>query len=206
MCKDTTIKELLPAYREQTLDQTEILMIENHLASCEDCRNELSLLRLMTEETVPDPGETFWSAMPGRVYQSVQTRKAERRTFGLAWLVDRMTLPRRTWVSAIVGTVLLISWFIIRPVQEEPKMPPLQGSEFAEEIMPAEQVNVGELDRDELATIDTWAGTELASIAHETEQVLGNGQDSDVFEEIPELNKREAEQLMQKIDQRMKEG
>ncbi len=72
--------------------------------------------------------------------------------------------------------------------------------------MPAEQVNVGELDRDELAQIDTWAGTELASIAHETEQVLGNGQDSDVFEEIPELNKREAEQLMQKIDQRMKEG
>jgi hypothetical protein len=206
MCKDKAVKELLPLYREQALDQTEILMIENHLASCEDCRNELSLLRLMTEETVPDPGETFWSAMPGRVYQSVQTRKAERRTFGLAWLVDRMTLPRRTWVSAIVGTVLLISWFIIRPVQEEPKMPPLQGSEFAEEIMPAEQVNVGELDRDELATIDTWAGTELASIAHETEQVLGNGQDSDVFEEIPELNKREAEQLMQKIDQRMKEG
>lgn len=206
MCKATTIKELLPLYREQALDQTEILMIENHLASCEDCRNELSLLRLMTEETVPAPGETFWSAMPGRVYQSVQTRKAERRTFGLAWLVDRMTLPRRTWVSAIVGTVLLISWFIIRPVQEEPKMPPLQGSEFAEEIMPAEQVNVGELDRDELATIDTWAGPELASIAHETEQVLGNGQDSDVFEEIPELNKREAEQLMQKIDQRMKEG
>lgn len=206
MCKDTTIKELLPAYREQTLDQTEILMIENHLASCEDCRNELSLLRLMTEETVPDPGETFWAAMPGRVYQSVQTRKAERRTFGLAWLVDRMTLPRRTWVSAIVGTVLLISWFIIRPVQEEPKMPPLQGSEFAEEIMPAEQVNVGELDRDELATIDTWAGNELASIAHETEQFLGNGQDSDVFEELPELNEREAEQLMQKIDQRVKEG
>jgi len=206
MCKDKAVKELLPLYREQALDQTEIIMIENHLASCEDCRNELSLLRLMTEETVPDPGETFWSAMPGRVYQSVQTRKAERRTFGLAWLVDRMTLPRRTWVSAIVGTVLLISWFIIRPVQEEPKMPPLQGSEFAEEIMPAEQVNVGELDRDELATIDTWAGTELASIAHETEQVLGNGQDSDVFEEIPELNKREAEQLMQKIDQRMKEG
>ena len=206
MCKDTTIKELLPAYREQTLGQTEILMIENHLASCEDCRNELSLLRLMTEETVPDPGETFWSAMPGRVYHAVQTRKTERKTFGLAWLVDRMTLPRRAWVPAIVGTVLLISWLIIRPMQKVPEMPSLQGSEFAEEIMPAEQVNVGELDRDELAQIDTWAGTELASIVHETEQVLGNGQDSDVFEELPELNKREAELLMQKIDQRMKEG
>jgi hypothetical protein len=144
--------------------------------------------------------------MPGRVYHAVQTRKAERKTFGLAWLVDRMTLPRRAWVPAIVGTVLLISWLIIRPMQKVPEMPSLQGSEFAEEIMPAEQVNIGELDRDELATIDTWAGTELASIVHETEQVLGNGQDSDVFEELPELNKREAELLMQKIDQRMKEG
>ena len=206
MCKDTTIKELLPAYREQTLDQTELLRIEDHLATCEDCRSELSLLRMMTEEVVPDPGETFWSAMPGRVYQAGQTRKAGVRTFGLAWLVDRMALPRRAWVSAIAGTVLLISWLIIRPMQKEPEMPPLQGSEFAEEIIPAEQVNIRELDNVELATIDTWAGTELASIAHETEQVLGNGQDSDVYEELPELNEREAEQLMQKIDQRMKEG
>jgi len=206
MCKDITIKELLPIYREQALDQTENLMIENHLASCEDCRNELSLLRMMTEEAVPDPGDTFWHAMPGRVYQAVQKRKAERRTFGLAWLVDRITLPRRVWASAIVGTVLLISWLIIRPMQKVPEMPSVQGSEFAEEIVPAEQVNVAELDRDELATIDTWAGTELASIVHETEQVLGNSQDSDMYEELPELNKREAAQLMKMIDQRMKEG
>ena len=206
MCKDRAIKELIPAYRERALDQTEMLMIENHLASCEDCRNELSLLRMMTAEAVPDPGETFWAAMPDRVYQAVQEQKAGIRTFGLSWLVDHMTLPRPVWVSAIVGTVLLISWLVIRPMQKAPEMPSLQGPEFAEEIMPAEQVNVGELDRDELAQIDTWAGAELASIAHETEQVLGNGQDSDVYEELRELNKREAEQLMQKIDQRIKEG
>jgi hypothetical protein len=161
---------------------------------------------MMTEEAVPDPGEMFWSAMPGRAYQAVQRRQAERRTFGFSWLVDRMTLPRRAWASAIVGTVLLISWLIIRPVLKEPEMPQLRGSEFAEEIIPAELVNVAELDHDELATIDTWAGAELSSIAHETEQIFGNGQDGDAFEELPELNKREAEQLMQKIDQRMKEG
>jgi hypothetical protein len=206
MCKDTTIKELLPVYEKQALDRTEMLMIENHLASCEDCRNELSLLRMMARDAVPDPGEAFWAAMPGRVYQAVQKQKAGIRSFGLSWIKDHMTLPRRVWVPAVVGTVLLISWLIIRPMQKVPEMPSLQGSEFSEEFMPAEQVNVGELDRDELATIDTWAGTELATIAHETEQVLGNGQDSDVYEELRELNKREAEQLMQKIDQRMKEG
>jgi hypothetical protein len=91
-------------------------------------------------------------------------------------------------------------------MQKGPETPPLQGHEFSEEIISAELVNVGELDHDELATIDTWAGLELTSIAHETEHVLGNGQDSDVYEELPELNQREAEQLMQKIDQRVKEG
>ena len=206
MCKETTIKELLPVYREQALDRTEMLMIENHLASCEDCRNELSLLRLMGEEAVPDPGEAFWAAMPGRVYRDVQTQQSEQKTFDLARLLDRIALPRWAWATASVTTVLLLSWLIIRPGQKEPEMPPAQEFEFAEEVMPAEQVNVGELDRDELATIDTWAGSELASIAHETEQVLGNGQDSDVYDELPELNKRESEQLMQKIDQRMKEG
>ena len=206
MCKETTIKELLPVYREQALDRTEMLMIENHLASCEDCRNELSLLRLMGEEAVPDPGEAFWAAMPGRVYRDVQTQQSEQKTFDLARLLDRIALPRWAWATASVTTVLLLSWLIIRPGQKEPEMPPAQEFEFAEEGMPAEQVNVGELDRDELATIDTWTGTELASIAHETEQVLGNGQDSDVYDELPELNKRESEQLMQKIDQRMKEG
>ena len=206
MCKDTTIKELLSVYQKQALDRTEMLMVENHLASCEDCRNELSLLRMMAGEAVPDPGEAFWAAMPGRVYQAVQKQRGGTRSFGLSWLVDHMTLPRWVWVPAVVGTVLLVSWLIIRPMQKVPEMPSLQGSEFAEEFMPAEQVNVGELDRDELAQIDTWAGTELATIAHETEQVMGNGQDSDVYEELRELNKREAEQLMQKIDQRMKEG
>ncbi len=206
MCKETTIKELLPAYREQALDRTEMLMIENHLASCEDCRNELSLLRMMGEEAVPDPGEAFWAAMPGRVYRDVQTQQSEQKTFDLARLLDRIALPRWAWAAAAVTTVLLLSWLIIRPGQKEPEMPPAQEFEFAEEGMPAEQVNVGELDRDELATIDAWAGTELASIAHETEQVLGNGQDSDMYDELPELNKRESEQLMQKIDQRMKEG
>jgi len=94
MCDDKTIKESLPAYREQALDRTENLLIESHLASCDECRTELSLLRLMAEETVPDPGEAFWAAMPDRIYQAVQNSQPKEKSFNLSWLVDRITLPR----------------------------------------------------------------------------------------------------------------
>ena len=205
MCNDKSIKELLPAYREQALGRTENLMIENHLASCEDCRIELSHLRMMAEEAVPDPGEAFWEAMPDRVYQAVQKQKAERKTFDLAGLLDWMALPRWTWTAASVTIVLLLSWLVIRPVQKGPEMAPTQNIEFVEEIIPSESMNINELDNKELGTIERWAGAELASIAGESEQVLGNSQDNDVYEELVELNAQQAERLMKLIDQRMKE-
>jgi anti-sigma factor RsiW len=99
MCNDKTIKELLPAYLNQALDQAENLMIKSHLASCDECRTELSLLRLMAEEPVPDPGEAFWAAMPDRVYQAVRKRQTNKKTFDLAWFLDRMALPRWIWAA-----------------------------------------------------------------------------------------------------------
>jgi len=205
MCNDKIIKELLPAYREQALDQTENSLIEDHLASCEDCRIELFHLRMLAEEAVPDPGEAFWAAMPGRVYHAVQQQKAEQKTFDLTRVLDRMALPRWAWAAASVMTVLVLSWLIISPLQKRPEMAPSQAFEFVEESFPSELVNMNELDNKELGAIDLWAGVELASITRESEQVLGNSQDSDVEEDLVELNAQQAEELMNMIDQRMKE-
>ena len=111
MCNDKKIKELLPAYGAQTLDRTEKLMIESHLKSCDDCRIEVSLLRIMADDAAPDPGEAFWAAMPDHVYQAVQKNdRRERKAFDLSRVLDWMTLPRWTWAAATVGTVLIISW------------------------------------------------------------------------------------------------
>jgi anti-sigma factor RsiW len=206
MCNNNDIKELLLAYREQMLDQDEFLRVKDHLASCEDCRNELSLLGMMTDESVPDPGESFWSAMPSRVYHAVQNQKAGTSTFKITRLIDLLTMPRAVCASAMTVTALVVTLLVTSPVQKEPEMPNLSEPEYTEVVMPAESVNLAELDHDDLATIDAWAGAELASIARESEQVTLNNQDSDVFDELPELNKREAEQLIKIINYRMKES
>ena len=206
MCNDKTIKELLPAYGEQALDQTENLIIENHLASCDDCRSELSLLRMMAEETAPDPGEAFWATMPDRVYQSVQMLQTNKKTFDFAWLFDRIALPRWTWAAATVATVLIVSWFIVTPLRNKTEMPQSQGGEFADETVATWSGSVADLDHDELSTIDSWAGSELASIAQEAEPVLVSGRDADIYEEIEDMNAREVERISIMLEQIRREG
>jgi anti-sigma factor RsiW len=206
MCNDKTIKELLPAYLDQAHDQAENLMIKSHLASCDECRTELSLLRLMAEEPVPDPGEAFWAAMPDRVYQAVQTRQTNKKTFDLAWFFDRMALPRWIWAASTVGIVLIVSWLIITPLQKRTEMPQSQGNEFADETVATWSVSVADLDHDELSTIDSWAGSELASMAQEAELVLANGRDADIYEAFEDLNAGEIERISKMLEQIRREG
>jgi hypothetical protein len=206
MCDDKTIKELLPAYLDQAPDQAVKLMIESHLASCDECRTELSLLRLMAEEPVPDPGEAFWAAMPDRVYQAVQKRQTNKITFDLASLFDRMAYPRWIWAASTVGIVLIVSWLIVTPVQKRTEMPLSQGNEFADDSVTTWSVIVADLDHDELSTIDSWAGSELASMAQEAELVLANGRDTDIYEEFEDLNAGEVERISKMLEQIRREG
>jgi len=202
MCNDTIIKELLAPYQEQKLDKPEQGLVESHLASCEDCRLELSLICMMAKERVPDPDDAFWAAMPGRVYRAVQEQQREQKNFGIAWLLDRVTLPRWALASATMVAMLMLSWFLVRPM---PEMVPSQGYEFADEIMPGDSVHVAELSGDELITLDTWAGTALVSIAKEAEQAIGSVPDADIYEEVAELDAGEGELLLQMINERTKE-
>lgn len=206
MCDDKTIKELLPAYNEQGLDQAAALRVTKHLDSCEDCRAELSVLRILAEETVPDPGEAFWAAMPGRVYRSVQEQKTGKKNFGLARILDRMTLPRRGWAAATVGLVLVIAWFMSMPVQKGPEMAQSNGYEFTDETETGGSINCAELDNDELNTIDTWAGKGLDTIANEARQVVWNSSETDMYEELGDLNTQEVEQLSKMLEQLGREG
>jgi hypothetical protein len=208
MCNDKNIKEFIPAYMEQVLDKNEQEIVRKHLESCEDCRTDLVLFNLMHEESVPDPGERYWNAMPSRVFRAVEAHKARKWFLGLSWLTDRFILPR--WVivatTTTVGLALVISLFALQTLQRGPAMTVSQSYEPAPEIMVADAVPLSDLDHDQLDAISTWAGDELVSIAHEAAPVIANTADTDVYEEITELNTNEAERLSIMLDQLGQEG
>lgn len=206
-CTDANIKDLLPAYLERQLELPERGLVENHLASCRDCRVELSLLRMMAEEAVvPDPGVAFWDAIPGRVYHAIQRQKTAKKSSGLVRLFDWMDLPRWGWTAATAAVILILSWFIIRPGPKGPELARMYVYEFTDERGNTRSVSLSELDNSELSTINTWAGNELSSIAREAGQIVGSGRDTDLDDELGYLNEREVEQLAKMLEQIRREG
>jgi len=167
MCNDKDIKELIPSYLDQVLDEHEHEMVMKHLESCGDCRADLDLLHLMHEELVPDPGKAYWDEMPSRIFRAVKARKARKWSFELSWLTERLILPRWVIAASTVGLALVISWFAVQAPQRGPVVTVSQNDEPAHEIMVSDAVPLSDLDHDQLATIATWARSELVSIAHE---------------------------------------
>lgn len=205
-CTDKDIKELLPVYLEQGLDGPERIRVETHLNRCEDCRAELSLLRMMAESTVPDPGAVFWSTMPERVFRAVQMDKAKKWPFDVSWLVDRLSLPRWVFGTAAVGIVLIVSWLAVHSLQHGSEMRVSQGYELSDGPVVADEVTINELDDDQLDTVASWAGNELSSFAREASPVMASISETDIAEELAELNAKEAERLSAMLDQWKEEG
>jgi anti-sigma factor RsiW len=206
MCDDKTIKELLPEYQAQQLQNAEKDRIEKHLESCEDCRTEVALLHMMEEETIPDPGEAYWAAMPDRVYRAVEAHKARNRGFDLSWLLDWFMMPRWVVAAATAVMVLALSWYVIHPLPNQPGAPAPKGYDLSDEIAGSEEPHLSSLDTDQLATVADWAGKELSSIGSEAALVVANGTDAtDIDEELAELNARDAKKLSTLLDHYVEE-
>ncbi len=200
-CTNKEIKELLPAYLEQSLDRAEAIRAEAHLKTCEDCRTELTLLRAMADEPVPDPGKTFWAEMPANIYREFQKRRSperERRWPGLAGIRERITMPRWAWAAAAVAVILAISWLSFYPAQDRDiaKTAVSFGEETSyDDILSVDPVDVAVLDTSELETLATWVNSGLAAIGDETRSVALNSAEKDIDEELAELNSKEIKKL-----------
>jgi hypothetical protein len=212
-CTDKTIKEMLPAYREQGLDQPEQTLVKDHLASCDDCRDELSLLHMMAEEAVPDPGEAVWAAMPGRIYREVQRQKTENTSSPLARFLDRMTLPRWAWASATIGTVLVVSWLMLRPVPVDlarTTAPDKETTlEYLEDMAPSEPMDVAKFSSTELAAATQWARNAFAPIREEVSEDAPENSEQDLSEDLSELSPLELErvyEMLKKKEQELREN
>lgn len=196
-CKNKDIKELLPAYLEQGLDQDARGSVENHLETCEDCRAELSLLRMMAEDPVPDPGEAFWRTMPERVFRALQAEKKKEKRSLLSALWNRPMLPRWAWTTAVVGLAAVVSWLLVRPAPLDIGGPvlPANGTAF-EDAVPAEPLNITELSMTELDAATTWAQNEFAPIGDAVSQDAPEAAPKNIYEDLMELSPQELDRVL----------
>ena len=206
-CKNKDIRELLPVHLEQKLDEVARRDVEQHLASCGDCRTERELLRMLTEEAIPDPGEAFWAAMPGRVYRDVQEQQQRERSWGLPWALDRFLRPRWVVSAAVVLLVAAMAWFFTlpSPLHMAEVGSPDSGASYEDMVDPG-PIELAELGDPELQSLDAWASGELTALMGQATDLLTNGQDLSIDDKLAELNTQEIEQLSNKLDEYEEEG
>jgi len=203
-CTNTAIKELLLQYGQGSLGREEHTRVEQHLIGCEDCREELALLRLAAAEEVPDPGDAFWAGLPDRIYREVRQQKApERGTIGqvFAFFWESIALRPVRVSASVVAAVLVVSLFVVGTRRQEP-VAVSAGDEYVyddpagpDAAFSAPLPNVAELTPTELDAAAAWAGKELSSMALEAETVRGTLSESDLSEELSELNSHELARL-----------
>ena len=206
-CRNKDIHELLPAHLERKLDETARRNVEQHLASCGDCRAELGILRMLAEEAVPDPGEAFWAAMPGRVYRDVREQQQRQGSWGLPWALDRFLRPRWVVSAAVVLLVAAMALFFTlpAPLHIAEVGSPDSGASYEDMVDPG-PIELAELGDPELQSLDAWASGELAAMVGETPELFTNGQDLSIDDKLAELNTQELEQLSNKLDEYEEEG
>jgi hypothetical protein len=206
-CKNKDIHEVLPAHLEQKLDEAARRNVEQHLASCGDCRTELEILRMLAQETVPDPGEALWAAMPSRVFRDVQEQQQRQGLWGLPWALDRILRPRWIVSAAAVLLVAAMAWFFTLPAPlNMAETGSLDSGTSYEDMFDPGPIELAELGDPELQSLDAWASGELASMMGEATDLLTNGQDLSIDDKLAELNMQELEQLSNKLDEYEEEG
>jgi len=209
ICTKNDIKELLPAYQAQKLDQENYRRVGKHIASCPDCKMELVLLRSMADDSVPDPGEAFWNKMPLRVYRAVQRAKKGRTHFDLSWLVGRITLPRWVFAAATAAVMLIISLQAVDSMWTPQRGQGISSSPeylFSGGIIADDAVPIADITPEQADAVNTWAVNELAPIGEEVASVVSASADTDISDDIAELNINEAEHISNMLKQWKQEG
>jgi hypothetical protein len=202
MCSNTDIKEMLPVYLEQRLEEERALQVKKHLETCADCRAEIKLLGMMISEQVPDPGEAFWAAMPERIYRNVQKMQEKKRLIDIFSLWNRMLLPRWAWSVAAAGLVLVVTLLIVKPLPKDISRITPNGDDAAyDESTIMDTPGLTELSQTELEDVSRWADNELAALENEIVDVLISAPERDIHEDLSDLSRQEIERLSRKLEE-----
>ena len=202
MCSNTDIKEMLPAYLEQRLEEEGALQVEKHLEACADCRVEIKLLGMMISEQVPDPGEAFWTAMPERIYRNVQKMREKKRLIDISSIWSRMLLPRWAWSVTGAALVLVVTLLIVKPLPKEIYRITPNGDDAAyDESTIMDTPGLTELSQTELEDVSHWADNELSALESEINDVLISAPERDIHEDLSDLNRQEIERVSRKLEE-----
>ncbi len=215
-CEEKELRELLPDYIARSLPDADRSRVEQHLAACGDCMQEISLLCALAGEAVPDPGEAFWAAMPGQIARGMQQRDRSGTGNRHSDLLAGLLRPRSVWTAAALAGLAFIVWFLVQPRSAErtaavgtAAVPAFEQASPTEELDLADQNAAGmaDLTSADIARIDRWAAAELASLQVDPNDATADSSaDESLSERIEDMSPRELKRFSSMLDEYRQEG
>ncbi len=145
MNSHTTTRLQLYSYVQNELNPGERQSVENHLAACPACANELAEIRSALEllpRAVDSPAEErpeeFWNDFARTIQRTIVNQEASRRSFFPAFseITDLLLISRWKIVAATVMIGAVLGTLII--LQSPEQSGPIQQSEFVRTPVEAE--------------------------------------------------------------------
>ena len=165
--KHAEMTYLLPDFVNNMLSGDELTMVNEHLATCSDCRREVeelkSLMSGLQHEITAAPSPQYWSSVLPRIHERIERKQEQRLP---EWLVQ-FALPISAVVVLIVGIVHL-------------KLP-ANDNDFAEVQAIAKQLTADEL-RQAAETVTTPGFQESSS--EEKDESASASDDKDMLKEF----------------------
>ncbi|UCF30697.1 MAG: zf-HC2 domain-containing protein [bacterium] len=114
-CSDGWVRQHLVEFAAGTLDEDQSGRVRIHLETCGECSGDYGIIRNLASIEVPDPGEDFWNALPGRVITEVKSAprrfgKSLTPTFGPMWRPAGWAWRGGLAAAGLAALLILVLW------------------------------------------------------------------------------------------------
>jgi hypothetical protein len=96
VCQDRSV-ELLPEFIKGHLGPEEMKRVADHLEGCLECSSQVRVIRQLEDEVLPEPGQWFWTSLPGKVTAQVEARRRVKA---------RILIP--VWAGGLAAAIIAV--------------------------------------------------------------------------------------------------
>jgi len=169
----------LADYLHGNLDETARTVVDRHLSECNECREELAVLKTLQDLEVPDPGELYWKTLPQRVRVTVEERR--RRPLSI---LESFFRPLSVATAALL---IVVSLLLYMKVFRDGGFDPL-----FEDPLAAESIDYSEIPESAIPPIRV-AG-------YEPDGNGGYSYDYSFYEDLETMGPEELDSLLKTLD------
>jgi len=130
------IRELLSEYMDSMLDKETAGLVEKHLETCKDCREELAALRTISEELGSLEAVDAPADFLKKVHERIEQRSLISRVFRSIFVPTRFKIPFQL-ATAAATAVLVFSLFNVMQSEKQIVGVPFQSKKARTEKAPA---------------------------------------------------------------------